>query len=207
VVSNAHAVSRLISIDHPDLDEIKNALTDIISDAKRAGEIVLRSHGLLKRRELEFKLTQMNEVVRNVVSLVHSEALIRHVQIALALDDKLTAIMGDSVQLQQVVLNLIMNAIDATADVPDEPRRITISSRATASHVQILVRDTGKGLSDEAKQRLFEPFFTSKQNGLGMGLTISQDIIHHHGGSLSAEANFPRGTCLTCELPRKEGLS
>jgi signal transduction histidine kinase len=207
VVSNAQAAIRLLSMDQPDLTEALNALKDIVAGGKRAGDIVQRSHRMLKRREMALEPTEINEVVRDVASLAHSEALIRHVNIELELGENLADVLGDRVQLQQVMLNLIMNAIDAASEVSDGPRQITISSEMTATHVRVMVRDTGKGLLGETEHRLFEPFYTTKPHGLGMGLTISRDIVHSHGGVLKATANLPRGACLVCELPRKERVS
>jgi signal transduction histidine kinase len=204
VVTNAQAAIRLLSADRPDLAEIKNALADIVSSGRRAGDIVQRSHLMLKRRELASEPSQINEIIHDAASLAHSEALIRRVNIALQLAENLPTVRGDQVQLQQVMLNLIMNAIDATSEVTDGPRQIVISSELTPTHIRVIVRDTGEGLSPETQRRLFEPFYTTKSHGLGMGLTISRNIIQSHGGVLNATANTPRGACLICELPWKK---
>jgi signal transduction histidine kinase len=201
IVNNAQAAIRLLALPTPDLAEVRSALTDIISDGIRTSQIVLRSHGMMKRREVDFTPIQMKDLIRDIALMVRNDAMIRRVNLRLLLPDELPMISGDRVQLQQVLLNLLVNAIDATADVETGPREITISALATKAHVQIFVRDTGKGLSPEVARRLFEPFFTTKQHGLGMGLPISQDIMKNHRGLLRAEPGTPTGTCFICKLP------
>jgi two-component system, LuxR family, sensor kinase FixL len=180
MVSNAQAAIRMLAMARPDLSEVGNALYGIVSDGKRTGDIVHRSHGLLKRRGIEFRPIQMDEVIQDVAALMHSDALIRRIRIYFELAKNLPMILGDQVQMQQVMLNLMTNAIDATAEVSVGPRQIKISSELTDTHVRVVVRDTGAGISPETASRLFKPFFTTKPHGLGMGRTISHDIIIPH---------------------------
>jgi PAS domain S-box-containing protein len=202
IVNNAQAGLRLLASRSPDLEEVAGSLRDIVAGGKRAGDVVARSHGLLKRRDLEFAPLCLNDVIRDVTSLLRSDALIRRVTIDLNLTQRLPRITGDRVQLQQVVLNLLVNAMDATTDVEDGVRKIVVCSDATDSHVRVTVNDTGVGLSAEVARRMFEPFFTTKRSGLGMGLAIIQSIVESHGGRMWATPNPGRGASITFEISR-----
>lgn len=201
IANNAHAAIRQLESPHPDLEEVLAALIDISSDGKRAGEVVTRSHRLMKRRELVFEPISINDVVRDVASLVHGEVIIRRVTLDLELDEKVPRVLGDRVQLQQVVLNIIINAMDANAGMPDGSRHVVIRSELSGRNVRVAVRDTGIGLTPEIAARMFDPFFTTKPNGLGMGLAINQAIIEAHSGDLHAEPNEERGATVEFWLP------
>jgi C4-dicarboxylate-specific signal transduction histidine kinase len=207
IVNNAQAALRLLASDSPDLAEIADSLRDIAAGGKRAGEVVARSHELLKRRELQFAPLCLNAVIRDVALLIRSDALIKGATLDLDLTDPLPKVSGDRVQLQQVVLNLLINAMDATANVADGVRRVEVRTVATNSHVCVTVCDTGVGLSPEVAPRMFEPFFTTKRSGLGMGLAINQTIVESHGGRIWAAPNPDRGASISFELQRRPEAS
>ena len=201
IVNNAQAALRLLAAAVPDFAEVRSALSDIVEDGKRAGEVVSRSHGLLKRRDLEFKPLDLNEIVREVWSITHSDAVLRRITLRVELAEGLPKVVGDRVQLQQVLLNLVVNALDATADAKESPRNVTVRTQAAGPQVRTVVVDTGVGLSPEVAGRMFEPFFTTKQQGLGMGLSINRTIVNAHGGVMSASSNADRGASVWFDLP------
>jgi signal transduction histidine kinase len=201
IITNAQAALRQLSRPRPELEEVGGALRDIAADGKRAGEVVSKSHGQLRRHAPEFQPLSINDVIRDVVSLVHGEAVIRRVALRLDLHESLPAVSGDRVQLQQVVLNLVVNAIDATADVAEEPRQILLRSERSRSQVRVTVSDTGVGLTPEVASRMFDPFYTTKRNGLGMGLAINRTIVQAHGGRMWAAPNRGRGASVAFSLP------
>jgi C4-dicarboxylate-specific signal transduction histidine kinase len=201
IVNNAQAAVRLLGAPVPDLAEVRSALLDIVADGKRAGEVVSRSHGMLKRRDFEFKLVNLNEVVWEVWSITHSDALIRGISLRVEPAEGLPTVLGDRVQLQQVLLNLIVNALDATADVAEGPREVIVRTESTGQRVRLVVVDSGAGLLPQTAARMFEPFFTTKQHGLGMGLAINRTIVESHGGEMGASSNAHRGASVWFELP------
>jgi C4-dicarboxylate-specific signal transduction histidine kinase len=146
----------------------------------------------------------MNEVVREVLALVRSELIRGGVTAKMKLATGLPAVLGDRVQLQQVILNLIMNAIDAMSTISDRPRTLLIKSAKDAEGVLIQVQDSGKGLDPENSDRMFESFFTTKPEGIGIGLSISSSIVEAHGGSLSAKARASHGATFEFTLPRAD---
>jgi len=202
IVSNAQAALRLMDAAKPDLADIRAALMEVVADGRRAGDVVSRSHGLLKRRNLEFKPLQLNDVVTDVFSMVHSDAVIRRMTLQTDLAATLPNVIGDRVQLQQVLLNLVVNAMDATAETPDGPRQVTLRTSTTNGLARVTVTDTGAGLSAEVTARMFEPFFTTKHHGLGMGLAINRSIVQAHSGAMgAATAAAGRGASVWFELP------
>jgi signal transduction histidine kinase len=208
IVSNAQAALRLLAASEPDISDIRAALQEIVADGRRAGDVVSRSHGLLKRRDLEFKPMSLNDVVAEVFSMVHSDAVIRRVTLRMELADALPAVNGDRVQLQQVLLNLIVNALDATADAPDGRRHVALRTSWSNGAVRVTVVDTGTGLTPEVAAQMFEPFFTTKRHGLGMGLAINRSIVQAHNGSMgAASADAGHGASVWFELPSVAALA
>jgi signal transduction histidine kinase len=200
IVSNAQAALRLLRQGKSGVGEARAALRDIAADSKRAGDIVSRSHRLLKPRELSLQPVSMNDIVRDVMMLMHGDMVIRHIRAKTDLQDDLPAVAGDAVQLQQVVLNLFINAADATAPVSDRAREVTIRTETVDGHVRVLVSDNGVGLTPDVAARMFDPFFTTKNNGLGMGLAINRTILEAHGGQIWACANSDRGTTVAFSI-------
>jgi signal transduction histidine kinase len=201
-VSNAQAGLRWLDRQPPDLDEVRQALACIAEDGKRAGEVIAGIRELMKKAPSRKDRVEINGAIREVIELTRSEAVKNGVSVQTELADGLPLTQGDRVQLQQVMLNLIVNAVEATSGVSEGSRELLISTRkAEPSGVRVAVRDTGPGLTPAALEHLFEPFHTSKPNGLGLGLSICRSIIEAHGGRLWASANVPRGAVFQFTLP------
>src|SRR5271166_3018165 len=179
--------------DQPDLEEARAAAARILKDGRRAAEIVKRVRLLFKKDTLQQELVDLNEIIREMILLLHTEATQFAVSVRMKLAADLPQVMGDRVQLQQVLMNLMMNSIDAMKDV-DGPRELTIQSqRGEDGQVLISMSDTGVGLPPEQADQIFNAFFTTKPHGTGMGLRISRSLVESHGGRLWAAANSPRG--------------
>jgi PAS domain S-box-containing protein len=201
VLLNADACLRWLSRDQPDLGKARAAASRIAQDGKRAGEIVNRVSLLFKKGTLQRELVDPNEIVREMTLLLHSEATQIAVLVRTELAADLPQVMGDRVQLQQVLMNLMMNSIDAMKDM-DGRRELTIQSqRGADGQVLISVSDTGVGLPQEQADKIFNAFFTTKTHGTGMGLQISRSIVESHGGRLWAADNPPRGARFCFTLP------
>ncbi len=199
--SNAEAA--ILSLKHAvgDGQEIRAILDDILADDRRATQVINRLSALLQRGETRMVLIEPGELINDVMDLAHSEVVSRRVTITAEVPSDLPAILGDRVQLQQVLLNLILNACDAMSGMPVTQRRLWLTVDAKDRHfVHLAVRDTGPGIADELLDRLFEPFVTTKSDGLGLGLSISRTIVGAHGGRLWAENNADRGATLHCIL-------
>jgi two-component system sensor kinase FixL len=201
----ARAAERLAVQPDPDLDEVVQALQQIASQALRAGEVIRRLRALVRNRHHQEELLDLNAVVRDLVVLAESDARMHNVRLALQLEDGLPRVLGDSVQLQQVLLNLVRNAIDAVQQAPDADRVVTLHTARSAAGVELSVSDLGAGLDAAIEGRLFEAFATTKPEGTGLGLAISRSIIESHGGKLAWKANSPRGSCFHFHLPAVSG--
>ena len=200
--SNADAGKRFMSTDRPDLDEIGEIFDDIIDDNRRAAEVIRRMRALLSKHEADTQPLNINVVIGEVIRLVHSDSVIKNVEVDLDLTEGLPLVLGDGVQLQQVCLNLILNGFDAMQDVPVDERRLVIRTAAQGEKaVCVSIQDRGVGFSEQEADRLFTPFHTTKAEGLGMGLAISRSIIEAHGGKISASANPDGGAVFQFNLP------
>jgi PAS domain S-box-containing protein len=194
VITNANAGLRWLGARQPDIDEVRQALGRILRDGTRAGEVIGRIRALVKKVPPRREPLYINEVIREVIALTQTDAQRNAVRWHSRLDDNLPLISADRVQLQQVMINLIINAIEAMAGASDGPRELTIvSGIGDANDVVVEVQDTGPGLDPEQLDRLFQSFYTTKPDGIGMGLAISRSIAEAHGGRLSAAPNNPRG--------------
>jgi two-component system sensor kinase FixL len=199
---------RFLTAKVPDVAEVQGALEDIVQDTRRAGEVIRQMRALVRKDEPRMQSLDINQVISEVVRLLHSDMLIRKTRVTLELDPDLRPVSGDSVQLQQVLLNLAMNAFDAMRDVPDNRRVVTIRTRRPdPALVRVEVSDCGTGLSPEKLLRLFEPFSSSKREGLGLGLSISHSIIEAHKGRIWAENNPDGGATFYFTLPLHEPIS
>ena len=202
MVTNAAACARWLAAKPPDMEEARAALDNIVSDGKRAGEVIARIRGLTKREMPRMELLDVNRKVMEVVALAEHELRSQDIVLRTDLDRALPPVAGDRVQLQQVLLNLIVNAIEAMSGVQDRPRELTIASaRSDANAVVVEVRDSGPGFKQESTERVFEPFYTTKAQGIGIGLSISRSIVEAHGGRLWAMANSPHGAVFRFTLP------
>jgi signal transduction histidine kinase len=205
ILSNAQAALHLLGRESPDLAEVRDALQDIVQEDNRAGEVIHRLRNLLKKGERKSEPVDINELIGSTIALLNSELIGRDVTITLDLANGLPAVSGDSIQLQQVLLNLVMNAMDAMASTPVAQRLVAISTRARVTgDVEIRIRDRGHGIRIQEDGRLFEPFFTTKQHGLGLGLTICSTIVQAHGGTLTLVNAEDGGAVARFSLPVRE---
>lgn len=189
VLTNAQAAQRFLSGNASDLQMIHEILDDIIADDKRAGAIIYKLRGLLKKGELKFEPLDVNAITEEVVALLKNDAMIRGVTLDMQPAHDLPDVLGDKIQLQQVLMNLILNATDVTTSERSDHRKVIVqTAMCDPGNVMITVRDFGPGLPKDVKQ-LFEPFYSTKTDGLGMGLAISQSIIESHGGRIWAYNN------------------
>jgi signal transduction histidine kinase len=200
-VINAQAALRWLAARPPDLEEVRQALERILSAGARAGEVLGRIRALIKKAPPNKGPFDLNAALRDVLALTRSEALKHGVTVQTQLAADLPPVEGDRVQLQQVMLNLVMNAIEAMSGA-EGPRELQLATETDpAGHVRLAVRDSGPGLDPQAAPRLFDAFYTTKTEGLGMGLAISRSIVEAHGGQLWAGANEPRGAVFQLTLP------
>jgi PAS domain S-box-containing protein len=201
ILRNAEAAELFLQSEPLDLEEVRAILADIRKDDQRAGQVIDHMRTLLKRRGLERTSLNLAELVDEVVPLVHPDAVSRKVRLEIEVPRNLPPVCGDRVHLQQVLLNLILNGMDAMGERPAEVRRLIVRARqADARTVEVAVADSGHGVPAEKLARLFEPFFTTKPNGMGLGLPISSTIIQAHGGRIWAE-NGPVGATFFFTVP------
>ena len=206
ILANAQAARRFLADPNPQIDEVRSIIDDIDADDRRAGELIHAMRALLHHHEVQLVLLDLNEVVRDVTRMLHGDFLLRRVTLVLDLDAQLPKVRCDLVQLQQVLLNLIMNASEAMAETTKLDRRMIIRTRAgDDGRCVISVRDAGKGIRPENFEHLFEQFFSTKQDGLGMGLSIARSIIESHGGRIWATNNSDAGATFHVALPIAPG--
>src|SRR5262245_6263746 len=201
ILSNAQAARRMLAKDNPDLKEIRAILDDIVADDRRAGEIVTRLRAMLGRRQPETTVIDVNQLVRDVVRFLHSDAVLRNATLVQELEAAVPVIAADLVPLQQVLINLVLNGLDAMKHLPPERRRLIVKTEWRDEMVCVAVRDFGTGLPAAGRERLFEPFYTTKADGMGMGLPIARSIVQAHGGQLWAMDNDDQGATFFFTLP------
>ena len=207
ILSNAQSAQRILEADSVDLEEVREILTDIVEDDKRAGAIIHRLRGLLRKDSLEFTDLDVNELVGEVAALVRGDVALRHASLRLDLAPRLPRVRGDRVQLQQVVLNLILNGLDAMQEAAAGGRTLVLrTARESSAVVRVAARDFGTGINEADLGHIFQAFYTTKTTGLGMGLAIARSIVEVHGGQLDAENNPDGGATFSFTLPvSKEG--
>jgi len=199
---NADAAELLLNRPNPDLVEIRQILADIRRDDQRAGEVIEGLRKFLKRRQMDFGPVSVDNLVADVASLLKSDALMRNVSLECVADPDLPPVRGDKVHLSQVLINLVMNGMDAVAELPPSSRRVRLHARRNGDgNVEIEVTDSGSGISRDALTRIFEPFFTTKSGGMGIGLSVSQSIVNAHEGKLWAENHAEGGARFRLTLP------
>jgi signal transduction histidine kinase len=202
ILNNAQAASRFLAGESPDLAQVRECLTDIVADDKRAGEVITRLRGLLKKRASQPSSVDLNEVVSDAFRLLGDEAILRNVSVKVELFPGLPAVLGDRVQLCQVVLNLLLNGLQAAAEQPPGERWVLVrTAEADGGGVELTVEDSGKGIAERDLALVFKAFYTTKREGLGMGLSISRSIVEAHGGRIWAERSAGGGAILRFSLP------
>jgi PAS domain S-box-containing protein len=205
-IISAQAALRWLDARPGNVEKVRQALGRIVEDGRRAGEVIGRIRGLIKKAPPRQEALAINQAILEVIALLHGEVVEHGVSVQTQLADDLPILQGDRVQLQQVILNLIMNAVQAMSSVSEGPRELLISTgRAEPDGVFVTVRDSGPGLAPAVLERLFEPFHTTKPGGLGLGLSICQSIIEAHGGRLWASANVPCGAEFNFTVPAHLG--
>jgi len=201
-VTDANTCLRWLNRDQPDMEEAREAASRVVKDATRAAEIISRVRMLFKKGAPQRELVDINETIREMITLMRSEMTRHSISARTELGEDIPPIVGDRVQLQQVLMNLMMNGIDAMKDV-DGARQLAIASQREDRQVTVSVSDTGVGLPREHADQIFNAFFTTKAHGTGMGLRISRSIVEAHEGRLWAGGNSPRGALFAFTLPIK----
>jgi C4-dicarboxylate-specific signal transduction histidine kinase len=206
VVANADACVAWLSRENPDLGEARAAAERATQGATRASEVIVRIRSLINKATPEKAPVRINQIIEETAALAEGQASRNNVSVILDLAADVTEVHGDSIQLQQVILNLAMNGIEAMTSVKDRPRQLFVRSQVDgAGQIRISVQDSGIGVKPEVMARLFEPFFTTRSKGMGMGLAISRSIVEAHGGRLWAESNGSDGALFQLTLPIGDG--
>jgi C4-dicarboxylate-specific signal transduction histidine kinase len=209
VLTTADAALRWLDAQPPDLGEVRQALGEIIKDGNRASDIIGRIRGLIKKAPPRHDPLDINQAIFDATTLTRSELLRHRISLQIQPAQELPVVRADRIQLQQVLLNLIINAIEAMSAVNEGPRELLISSSSNAvDSVLVAVRDSGPGLTPESFDRMFQAFHTTKPDGIGIGLSICRSIVEAHGGRVWATANAPQGAIFQFTLPaRRESMS
>jgi two-component system, LuxR family, sensor kinase FixL len=204
ILGNARAAQRFMACENPDLIELRAIVSDIVEDDKRAGEIIHRLRTLLRKGEVQRGPLDVNNVVTDVLRLTRNELMNRGVVASTELAPNPPSLLGDRIQLQQVLLNLVMNSCDAMDGNGGSHQLIVRTQVADGAGVEVSVSDSGRGIPAADLERIFEPFVTSKEHGMGLGLSVCRTIVAAHGGRLWAESVDGRGATLRFALPLSE---
>jgi signal transduction histidine kinase len=200
ILSNAQAAQRILSHPNPDFEELREILSDIIKDDERASEVILRLRSLFKKEDLQFRMLNVNDVITEIVPMIRSHALLRGVLFVTELDPDILPVMGDRIQLQQVILNLALNGFEAMEH--SEVKKLCVRTIQDAEEwVRVSVKDSGMGIDEKIKEEIFKPFFTTKKEGIGMGLAVSHSTIGLHRGRIWIENNPDQGSTVSFTLP------
>ena len=199
--NNARAALKFLDEQPPDLGEVREALGCVVSEADRAGDIVDRIRGHIKKAPPRKEHLDLNETINEAIVLARNAIIRNFISVQTRFADGLFPVHGDRIELQQVVLNLIINAVEAMGSVEAGARELLISTEQDHTGVRVAVRDSGPGIDQEHLERVFDAFYTTKSNGVGMGLSICRSIIDAHGGRLWVEMNAPRGAAFQFTLP------
>ena len=201
ILTNAETAQAILKSPSPDIAELNDIVDDILQDDRRASEVIRRMRSLLKKAPFELKNLDLNDVVRETVEFLSTLAVGRKVELISVITPDALPILGDRIQLQQVILNLVVNGIDAMKDTPSENRIISIRTSRVEEFAELSVSDRGPGIPEDKLKEVFEPFFTSKAEGMGMGLSIARTIIEAHQGQISAKNRDHGGASFRIRLP------
>ncbi len=201
ILSNAQAALRFLQAGNPPVQEIREAMQDIVEDDRRAAAVIQRLRDLLAKREPSRTILDLNAVIRSVAELLGSDAAIRRVRVSLHLAPEPLPVCGDRIQLEQVVLNLMLNGMEAMTECVERERTLRVTTDREDSEARMAVVDAGMGLRQGSEEDVFEPFFTTKSGGMGMGLSIARSIVESHGGAIRATNNTAQGATFRLVLP------
>jgi C4-dicarboxylate-specific signal transduction histidine kinase len=208
ILSNTQAALRFLNHEDPDLDEVREALLDIVQDDKRASEVIRRLRRMVKKEEPVHESFDINAVVEASIHLLDSESMAQDISVVKDLKSGISALYGDPVQIQQVIINLLKNAMDAMKDRPKDSRCVFLSTRAHRDKgVAVTVTDTGPGLTTDQIETVFDPFYTTKTEGLGLGLSVCRSIIQAHDGQIRVENSPDGGAMFTFWIPFGKEMS
>jgi signal transduction histidine kinase len=206
IVANGNAVTRFLETATPDLEEVRTALKSIVDDGYRAGQVIRNVRAMFRKDRQEEGPVDLNDLIRQTLVLLRNELRSKSVTVRTELADGLPHIEGNRIQLQQVLLNLVINAVEAMEQVTERDRVLHVTSRNhDPAGVTIIVEDSGPGVDPKIMERIFEPFYSTKSHGMGMGLSICRSIIEAHGGRLSASPADPHGLAMRIVLPTETG--
>jgi C4-dicarboxylate-specific signal transduction histidine kinase len=201
ILTNAETAQEILKSPSPDIAELNEIVVDILRDDRRASEVIRRMRSLLTKAPFELKSLDLNDVARETVEFLSALAIARKVELISLITQNKLPILGDRIQLQQVILNLVVNGIDAMKDAPTENRIISIRTSRIEQFAELSVSDLGPGIPEDKLKEVFEPFFTSKAEGMGMGLSIARTIIEAHNGLISAKNRDHGGASFRIRLP------
>jgi signal transduction histidine kinase len=201
ILTNAETADAILKSPAPDIAELKDIVTDILRDDLRASEVIRRMRSLLKKAPFELKSLDLNDVARETVEFISLLAVARKVELTSLITQNALSILGDRIQLQQVILNLVVNGIDAMKNTPAANRTISVRTSRVGKFAELSVSDRGSGIPEDKLKEIFEPFFSSKAEGMGMGLSIARTIVEAHGGQLLAENGTSGGATFRVRLP------
>jgi C4-dicarboxylate-specific signal transduction histidine kinase len=202
IISNAGTCSRMLSADPPNVDGARETAQLTVRDGERAADVIKRLRTLFAKKDAAVETVDLNEATREVIALSVSELQRNQVVLYAELDEELPLIAGDRVQLQQVILNLMLNAVEAMREIDDRPRQLVIRTEAEeGARVRLAVQDAGAGFEPESMDKLFEAFYTTKSAGMGIGLSVSRSIVESHGGRLCALLNDGPGATFSFSIP------
>jgi signal transduction histidine kinase len=201
ILTNAETADAILQSSSPDIAELKDIVKDILQDDRRASEVIRRMRSLLTKAPFELKSLDLNDVAREAVEFLSTLAVARKVELISLITQNALPILGDRIQLQQVILNLVVNGIDAMKDTPSENRTISIRTSRVENFAQLSVSDRGPGIPEDKLKEIFDPFFTSKAEGMGMGLSIARTIIEAHHGLIWAKNRDHGGASFRIRLP------
>jgi C4-dicarboxylate-specific signal transduction histidine kinase len=201
IQSNADAARILLRSEHPPLDEIREIIEDIRKSDQRADEVIRRIRALMRKREIQLQPLNLDETIGDILRFVAADAMQRRIRVRREAGARLPPVLGDRIHLQQVLLNLIVNAMDAMADTPESAREIVVEVRAAEGAVEVAVTDRGHGIAAEELTHIFDSFVTTRASGMGVGLSVARSIVESHGGRIWAENNAAGGATFRFSVP------